>query len=47
LGKSSIISDQIIDANVDYSAQNTIDLISAFEVILGRQFMALIAGCGN
>jgi hypothetical protein len=47
LSSDKIISDQIIDANVDYSAENSIDLLSGFEVLLGRQFLAIMNGCDH
>ena len=42
-----IESDQIIDANVDYDSGTEIDLLSGFEVKLGKIFHAFIDGCGN
>lgn len=42
-----IISDQVIDANVDYDSGTFIDLLAGFEVKLGRVFHAFIDGCGG
>ena len=42
-----ILSEQIIDADVEYNAGNFIELIQGFEVKLGSIFYAIIEGCGN
>ena len=42
-----IESNQIIDANVIYDSGSQVELLSGFEVFVGRVFEAFIDGCGN
>ena len=42
-----IESNQIIDADVIYDSGSSIEMVSGFEVFVGRVFEAFIDGCGN
>jgi len=45
IASDSIVSSQVIDANVNYSAANTIQLEQGFEVLIGKDFQAVLDGC--